>query len=515
MKKNLFSLIIATMIFAISCEKTEVPTTTSPTDINNLISSAGKLQTPDEYAPMQVGDPVITTDGIYQVTTKSFKRAKKINNYASLETSKKSNKSSNDIFLGAVIQGKEWANNGNLVSIGSFPRNSVNITIAGVDVGENSRTVDNPSKETMTQAINSILSSSNVSNIPANYEFIKTEAYSEEQAVLELGFKKDWVVASLGVNFSVINTATQNTVYIYFKQKYFDISTNLPSSPAGFFASNVNLDDLKLKITSDNPAGYISSIDYGRIIVAKMTSSYSANEMKGALDVGFSKIGLGFNISGSTKTILSNSTFELKVLGGNSTTIPTTAEGVYNLLNEDIQISDLHYAVPIAYHVNYLDGINFPTGETVTYQTTEYKVSNATKVTIKKITFKQLPATRPDGTNWDSNIYPDVYYKMSKYNGTSWQDVTTPSTKFNEVTQTMLDNGEIFWDTNFLITDFTTSYSIDPWDYDDFGSDEWMGYVSFSVNSSILTSPGVYPTNVTLLRADTNVGVELVLEWSN
>ena len=109
--KQLYSnllLIIGTLLIitSSSCTKKENINT-----INDLVYNAGHLDEPPHYNPVQQGEPTVsyeTINGVeYKKTKTDYKYAQKFDEKAGAEFSKKKNdKSDNNIFLGAIIQGK-------------------------------------------------------------------------------------------------------------------------------------------------------------------------------------------------------------------------------------------------------------------------------------------------------------------------------------------------------------------------------------------------------------------------
>ncbi len=369
------SLVISLLLCTSSC----FDDTNYAKDANELITAAGHFDEPKEYEPTQQGNPIVTTEtdnqGItYSVTTTSYKRAKRIENYKSLSSFKIGEhnvKSTNDIYLGSIIQGKYWFNDGDLISIGDYSRKPITITFKDIILSNgNSAIIENPSNANVTSAINTLLSSGN-SAVSTDYSFIKSEAYSKDQVGLELGFKPKWLGDLFSLNLSFENSYETNTVIIYFKQRYYSIEVDLPASPGDFFGDNINLESLRNKINPTNPPGYISSIDYGRTIIAKVTSSYSASQMAASVDAAFQA--LSVNIGGQYQEILENSYFECKVYGGIAGSVTNDAQSVIDLINSGMTPTSIADALPIAYHVNYLDGSVFRIGHEVEYTTKEYE----------------------------------------------------------------------------------------------------------------------------------------------
>ena len=515
--KNILLILILLTSFLISCNKDDDDDNDNKDDLSNLINSVVHFEEPPHYDPEQVGEPVISDETIngvtYKKTETKYKYAQKFENKTQASFSNKKNiRSDNDIFLGGIIQGKHWKETGDLISIGNFERKNLTITISGIDINGSNSVESYPSKSNMTDAINNLTSSNDFSPNTNNYNFVNEIAHNKQQIGLSLGLHPSWL-ENLGIDFSIENTYETNTVYIYFKQKYYTISTELPAQPSDFFNDNVNLDALKTKISAENPAGYISSIDYGRVIIVKMTSSQNKTDMKLAIGAVFN--GLNIGVSAEHQDIINNSTFTSHVFGGSSSTLINSIEETINFIKNGLEITNLQNAVPIDYHVHYLDGSPFNTGSEIEYTETEYEITSASTMKIKKVTFTQLPVVQADGDDWDIfTDYADVYLNISKLNGTSWQNIASYNEQyFEETSSTMIDNEEIFWNTNFEISDFDMTYSLLAYDYDSSSDDEFMGEVQFTVNNDIIND-GNYPTTKTLYNSETDVRIKLEIEWT-
>ena len=441
-KVNILTVLVILTLFFISCQKENF----NPEEVNSLISNAGHFEEPPHFDPTQVGSPTTSTETIsgveYQKIETKYKYAQKFENKTQANFSNKKNiKSDNDIFLGGIIQGKHWRETGDLISIGDFERKDITITISGVDINGSNSLEAYPSKAKMTDAINNLTNSNDFTANTNNYNFVNEVAHTKQQIGLSFGIHPSWL-ESLGIDFGIENTFETNTVYIYFKQIYYTISVELPAQPSDFFSDNIDLESLKTKISKENPAGYISSIDYGRIVVVKMTSTQNKTEMKAAIGAVFN--GLNIGVSAEHQNIINNSTFTANVFGGNSSSVITTIDETIAFINNGLEITNLQSAVPIDYHVHYLDGSSFNTGSEIEYTETEYDVTSASTMKITKVTFTQLPNMQEG--YWDTwTDYPDVYLGITKWNGSQWQSVHSYNDDYyEETTSAMLDNEQIF-----------------------------------------------------------------------
>jgi len=104
---------------------------------------------------------------------------------------------------------------------------------------------------------------------------------------------------------------TENSVLIFFKQIYYTIAM----AESHCFADNILQDDIDLEslqgeIGNDNPLCIISSVDYGRIIIAKATSTESFETMTKKLNANFSFFAI--SSSASVKNITASERFRLR-----------------------------------------------------------------------------------------------------------------------------------------------------------------------------------------------------------
>ncbi|OQX97493.1 MAG: hypothetical protein B6I24_08650 [Bacteroidetes bacterium 4572_128] len=212
-------LILLFIFFSFSCDDENEE---NAENIRDWINNIGHLEEPEDYPPQQIGEPIVleeTVNGVvYEKTETNYKFAKKFETKTQVNFSKKKNFfASNDIFLGAIIQGKYWKNDGDLISIGSFSRNKMTVTLNGADIeGSNSIDVSDPSNANMTDAIKT-LTSNNFTAGTLNYNSKIEIAHSKNQIGLSLGMRPSWL-ENVGFDFKNENSQETNTVFVYFKQ---------------------------------------------------------------------------------------------------------------------------------------------------------------------------------------------------------------------------------------------------------------------------------------------------------
>lgn len=128
-----------------------------------------------------------------------------------------------------------------------------------------------------------------------------------------------------------------------------------------------------------------------------------------------------------------------------------------------------------------------------------------TKVTITKITLYSMPGNKSNGTGWDPFDGPDVYLTITdsldvvKWDGSGAIANNLSSSLF-----------PVAFSCNYWATNFYATRYIDLWDFDTFGANEYINWVSF-IPSKYINLPNPYPANVTL--TENQITVKLDLLW--
>jgi len=127
-----------------------------------------------------------------------------------------------------------------------------------------------------------------------------------------------------------------------------------------------------------------------------------------------------------------------------------------------------------------------------------------TKVAITKITIISMPFAKSNGTGWDPFDGPDVYTTISdSVDVLKWDGSGAIA---NNLTSSLLP---VAFNCNYLHTNLFSTRYIDLWDYETFGSNEYINYVSF-IASNFISLPSPYPANVTLTQNQITVKLDLL-----
>lgn len=154
------------------------------------------------------------------------------------------------------------------------------ITISVDLQGSNlAQTIENPAKSTVEAAVNTILTSyqndqgEKVQN--ASSALLSTKVYSSEQAAAKLNVAVDWADTKTRAKLDVSSDSESEVVVAFFKQKYYTVSIDAPESPGAVFNQDVPIEELQAQMDETKPPGYISSVDYGRLVMVRMETKKS------------------------------------------------------------------------------------------------------------------------------------------------------------------------------------------------------------------------------------------------
>ncbi len=145
-----------------------------------------------------------------------------------------------------------------------------------------------------------------------------TKSYSSQQVALDLGFNAKWASGSASAQLGVASTTEKSVLVAYFKQVFYTITMDTPTSPDSVFADTVSLGQAQEVFSSQHPPAYVRSVDYGRILLVKMETSAvdTSVNLKAAFDYATGDTSVGGSVNATYKNIIKNSTFQVVAIGG-------------------------------------------------------------------------------------------------------------------------------------------------------------------------------------------------------
>ena len=200
----------------------------------------------------------------------------------------------------------------------------------------------------------------------ANSTYQSATSYSSTQFGLDIGLNASWATGSIAAQLDYESNTERRYASIVFRQVFYTVSMNTPSSAASVFAPSVSLDQVQNVINSTSPPAYISSVSYGRIIMVRMETTntdYSVNlnavlEYASGLNSGSGDINVEY------EAILSNSSLNVITIGGNAEVAVSAIDAAnldegpgsinYIITGENAVYTRNNPGVPIAYTTRYL-----------------------------------------------------------------------------------------------------------------------------------------------------------------
>lgn len=232
------------------------------------------------------------------------------------------------VWLGNLIQGQSHLRVGSLQELSIRERAQLGISIDFL-TGDNYRLVDQPSLLSVNSAVGELIDSAMEAGHVASSDvyFESREAHSTSQASLDLGISAEYLGFRAESSLSVSKEANEHTFYAYFLQKAFTVSVELPTSPGDVVTDEFTEDKLqKLKgegdIGEDNPPLYISNMSYGRVLIYKMTSTYSAERIQAAIEASYrGLVDANGNVDTEAEDTLATAKIEIAAFGGDESNI--------------------------------------------------------------------------------------------------------------------------------------------------------------------------------------------------
>ena len=232
--------------------------------------------------------------------------------------------------------------------------------------------VDEPSNSTVQSNIDNALEWWNANAYQdgyvnaANSTYQATTSYSSKQMSLDVGLNVEWANGSVASQFEYESSTTKRVAAMVYKQVFYTVTMDTPSSPAAVFDSDVTESQAAAAMSSENPPAYVNSVSYGRIIMFRMetTNTDISIDLDATLEYATGAADGSGSVNSSYDNVLKNSSITIVTIGGNAE-VATEAVDVDNIdnwkgaLNNVIKGSNAVYSrdnpgVPIAYSIRYL-----------------------------------------------------------------------------------------------------------------------------------------------------------------
>lgn len=196
---------------------------------------------------------------------------------------------------------------------------------------------------------------------PSLSDYETSVSYSSQQLAMDVGLNVEWASSSVASQLSYASSTQKQVAVMVFKQVFYTVTMNTPTSPAEVFGSNVTISSVRSAFDENNPPAYISSVAYGRIVMFRLEATNVSKSID--LNAVLEYAG-GANVSSTVNSeydeILQSSTITVITIGGNaevaSEAVNAKSPGSLKaiLTGKNAAYSRDNPGVPIGYTINYL-----------------------------------------------------------------------------------------------------------------------------------------------------------------
>jgi len=281
---------------------------------------------------------------------------------------------------GALLQGQPYRE-GTMRSLNVTNENRKPITVIIKNVYNNSgksssRTVENPSQSTITDAVNELIIDGYNDDLPlgGSVQLSIEETKGATRSLLKGKFSARYGTVKGSLQSGVDNSQSHNSLMINLTQNLFDVVVEEPPNKEAWFKDEFYQQELADKIANGdisetNPPVYVSKVTYGRILNFTMSSTASRSELKAIAKLSQNSLvaGASLQLSTNQQNIQDNLKKSVISIGGNdASALSAAASGDWGtFFEENLSLTE---AVPIAFEFkNVYD--NTPAGVT---EVTEY-----------------------------------------------------------------------------------------------------------------------------------------------
>lgn len=333
--KRTLAGVLATIALATAAVPTAVQAGMLPTGITAsaaVVRGENYKEIADYFKSLTYDEETVLNDssGVSNQTTRDYivrgengavkiVHQERVNDAESFDTFSVMNASRNVIYPGALLVADRYLLAGNPTSI-DLDRSKLKLTIPSAkteDGKDITVEVDPTNYSDVEKGIKAITDGfKSDADFPAQIStrIEKVESADQIKAKLHLS-QKVW--GELQVDAEALYKNETQAVMVDISQVFYTVVAD-KCKGAALFADDVTVDDVMDEIDDDNPAVMVSSVDYGRKIIACIQSNDTSFDLKAAVEGS----GLGGKIEGKAEaeynTKLSKCTVKVFVLGGSS-----------------------------------------------------------------------------------------------------------------------------------------------------------------------------------------------------
>lgn len=332
------------------------------------------------------------------------------------------------IYPGNLLQGKTLSNAtpSPIVVKRGGGTISYNLNIGNGDESspiESSFPVDEVKRSTIQDAMNAIIGEG-TGLVPDNFILDIEQIESESQLAIEMGLDVNTFTTRVSADMSFSTDKEYNRTLVKLQQSFYTMIFDLPTSLEEFFDESVTPEQLSVYVQEDNPATFISSVNYGRIFYMLIESTSSREEMETKLDLAYGAF--KDKVSGEVEVNTFNELKDVKIkviaYGGTGSARLAGESNISEIVNRLAESTDIRAGLPLSYVVRSVERPDIIVGTTLA---TSYDVVDCENIS------KGLPVY----TNLRGSVEAALYAGI---NTQTWEDAV------NSTSNILFDSNNFF-----------------------------------------------------------------------
>lgn len=226
------------------------------------------------------------------------------------------------LYAGALIQGRSKKELGSLLPLSIAERAPIDVVIADLPTGENSRTVV-PTLANVSGARGEMIGDAVLNGLgtPSSSTFELNTYHSEQAFALSANLSGRYLAFEASASGSVNRRKATTTVTAHYFEKMYTVTVERPVG--GFFSDEFTNAALEGYIADgvigpDNLPVYVSEIVYGRMMMFSVTSTASESDIRAAMQASYNSFtgSVSGGVSSRNQDILSESEITITAVGG-------------------------------------------------------------------------------------------------------------------------------------------------------------------------------------------------------
>lgn len=323
-------------------------------------------------------DPSTEFDGDNLIIVTRTKESA-VNNSAELATI---NGNLTGVYPGAIVHADSHLVDGcpNLVAGSKLKRKPLRVSLDIFGNTQDPIVIENPDQAEVMKAINQMVQNwcKAGHTAAAQISYKTVSVYDEKQLDVEMGVKG--VGEKFKVDFKAASEGKKREMLVLFNQIYYTARVE-PQTAAALYDDSVGIEDLKAgSVDENNPlAALVTSMDFGRQIVVKLSSTNTTENVEAAWKASIS--GVGFSNTDKYKHIMENTSYSVFVIGGKTKTAAEliisdgNLAAINKIIADDMNFTSESAAFPLSYSTNFIDDAS----KAVISRSTEYVKTTVAK----------------------------------------------------------------------------------------------------------------------------------------